>query len=458
MASSKLIVSVSGVRGIIGDSFTPEALQPYLRAFASMVPGSKIVMGSDSRPSAAWLRPLAHAALVAAGKQVIDLGLAPTPTVGFMVRKKRADAGLVLTASHNPIEYNGLKFFNKRGEFFTVEENKQLLTVLKKKAFVSQPVAKIGSVSTPEDPLADHLAALLKFFRPLLQRESVRKKKLKVVVDCCNGAASEIAPRLLAELGCQVVPLFDEPTKAFPRGAEPLPHNLRVLGKTVKAKKADLGFAIDPDADRLAVVDQTGTPLGEERTLVIAADAFFDSARGKARRGPYVVNLSTSMANDDVAKKHGVEILRTKIGEAHVVDRINQTSAPFGGEGNGGVIFPRIHPGRDAATAMAWMVLALSRTKQTISELNSTIPMYEVARDKLALADVTVKQALAAAKSAFKNANSVDRTDGLKFVWDDCWFHIRPSNTEPIVRLTAEAPTKKKASQLIAQARKAIAG
>jgi phosphomannomutase len=460
--SSQPIVSVSGIRGVIGESLTPEIALPYVRAFAAWVKGKKVVLGSDSRPSRSWLVPLVQAALVASGKEVIDLGIVPTPTVGMMVRKFKAAGGIVITASHNPIIYNGLKFFHGGGEFFTQADNARLKELYDRQAWVEADVKKLGKVVQETRALELHIEMVMKSLGKAAQAAPAgkkRAKKLKVVVDCCNGAGSIIAPALLRRLGCEVIALFTDPTQPdFPRGAEPVPAHLGALCRAVKKNKADLGFALDPDADRLAVVDERGIPLGEERTLTLSADAFFAGAKGKGRKGPFVVNLSCSMAMDDVAKRYGVEIRRTPVGEANVVEEMKKRNAPIGGEGNGGVIFPATHPGRDAATAIAWILIALRRHGGPISALNATYTDYAMIRSKVLLGKIPVAKALEAARKVFQDAKSVDDRDGLKFLWPDRWFHVRPSNTEPIIRMTAEAVTEKDAQTLIDRATQIVAG
>ncbi len=465
--TSRPIASVSGVRGVIGESLTPEIALPFVRAFAAAIKGKKVVLGSDSRPSRAWLYPLVESALVASGKEVHSLGICPTPTVGIAIRQLKAAGGIVITASHNPIVYNGLKFFHSGGEFFTEADNRRLQKILKSGKWLNPDVHGTGWLIEETGALDWHIKKVLKALgkaagadgrsgRASRGGKRGRAKVLKVVVDCCNAAGSVIAPKLLRELGCEVVELYTDPSKPFPHEPEPLPKNLKALGRTVRKHKADLGFALDPDADRLALIDEKGEPLGEERTLVLAADAFFTLAKGKDKKGPFVVNLSCSQAMDDVGTKHGVKVPRTRIGEAHVVAGIHKHGAPLGGEGNGGVIFPAVHPGRDAATAMAWILAALRLHGGTISELNATLPDYVMIRDKFSIAKLSLGKVLKAARAEFKDAEKVFDLDGLKFQWSDRWLHIRPSNTEPIVRMTAEAPTAAAAKTLMKRGGKAF--
>ena len=451
---SQLIVSVSGIRGVIGDSLTPEVALRYLRAFAASLKGKRVILGCDSRPSRSWLMPLAQSAFIASGKDVVDLGIVPTPTVGIMVRKYKAAGGLCITASHNPVIYNGLKFFHSGGEFFTKADNEKLKELYDKQAWIEADVKSLGRLFADDTALDVHIDLIMKKLGGALETpKGKRAKKLKVVVDCCNGAGSVIAPRLLRKLGFEVVELFVDPSQPdFPRGAEPVPDNLGLLCKAVKKHKADIGFALDPDADRLAIVSEKGKPLGEERTLTLAAAAFFASARGKDRKGPFVVNLSCSMAMDDVAQRYGIPIFRTAVGEANVVEGMRLHGAPIGGEGNGGVIFPATQPGRDAATAIAWILIALRRHGGTISELNESYPDYVMLRQKVSLGQIAVAQALNKARKIFADAQSVNDLDGLKFLWEDKWFHVRPSNTEPIIRMTAEAADAAQAQALLDRA------
>lgn len=448
--AAPLIVSISGVRGIAGASLTPEAVLPYLLAFARMQKGNRIVVGRDARPSARWLQPLVISALRAEGIDVIDVDLCPTPTVGMMTRKLRASGGICITASHNPIEYNGLKFFQSNGQFINAEMLAQLKDLMANPP-VRTTAPKIGALETCDDAGERHLETLLSAIPPPKKPRGART--LKVIIDCCNSAGATIAPDVADAYGSEFQVIHaDTHSYTFPRGPEPVPANLGKLRKAVLQEKADIGFAIDPDADRLALIDEKGRPLGEERTIVLAADAFLLLSKKKS---PLVVNLSTSLAMNDLAARHGVALHRTAIGEANVVKQMTAVKARIGGEGNGGVIVPAVQPGRDAATAIALILIGLQQRGGTLSEWNASIPNYAMEKAAIPLGNVTVARALKSFKEAFRQ-HPQDTTDGVKVTMEDRWVHLRPSNTEPIMRIFAEAPDKAAATDLIEKAAAAI--
>lgn len=446
------IVSVAGIRGIVGKSLVPDEYLRRLLAFATMVKGKKIVLGSDTRPSRTMLRHLAYAGLIAAGYEVIDLGICPTPTVGFMVRHLGADCGLAITASHNPIEWNAFKFFSRRGTFITKKENNVVEKIYNSRKFRLADVNTLGKITTIKEPLKPHLKKILHF----VDTSKIKKRKLKVVADCCNGAGSEIVPELLSRLGCQAKIINSDVERPFPRKPEPLPENLTQLCRAVKQFKADIGFALDPDADRLAIVDENGIPLGEERTLVICAYHFLNTRK----KSPLVVNISVTRAIDDVAKMFGVKVFRTPVGEANVVEKMLAIKALIGGEGNGGIIIPAVHPGRDASTGIAFVLEAMATANKPISLINQWVPDYVMLKTKIKRTpESDVKELLAKFEAGFKaDAKKIDRSDGVKIVLKDGnWVNARPSGTEPIIRIFAEAPTRRQARLLIRQAQQSLA-
>ncbi len=447
----KPIVSVAGVRGIVGKSLVPDDYLKRLMAFASMAKGSKIVVGGDTRLSRDMLRHLAFAGLIACGYEVHDLGICPTPTVGFMVRHLEADAGLAITASHNPVEWNAFKFFNNKGIFITKRENAVVQQRYEKGSFRLADVWNLGTVTEVKKPLEPHLKKIM----GAVNTRKIKRRKFKVVVDCVNGAGSVMMPAVLERLGCRVNAINTAMDKPFPHEPEPVPKNLDQLCDAVKKFKADIGFAVDPDADRLALVDRNGEPLGEERTLVLCAYHYL-SSRTKT---PLVVNLSVTRAIDDVADEFGVKVVRTQVGEANVVDKMPANRSKIGGEGNGGIIIPEIHPGRDAATGIAFILEAMADHKAAITELNARIPDYVMVKKKVKRApDADVDALLKKVENAFKSeAQNVDRQDGVKITLKNGnWVNARPSGTEPIIRIFAEAPTKKEATALTKQARAAL--
>lgn len=441
-----LMVSVAGIRGVVGESLVPEVALDYALAFASERAGETIVVGGDTRLSRPWLQRLVEGALISAGCRVVDIGICPTPTVGFTVRRLGAAGGVAITASHNPAEWNALKFFSARGVFLNQADFQRLKRRLDTRRYARARFDRIGTVVRDERAVEHHLRALLR----LTDVARIRRRRFRVAVDCVNGAGSVIAPALLRRLGCVVKLLHTETDQVFPHEPEPLPQNLGQLCRAVRAFRADVGFAIDPDADRLAVVDERGRPLGEDRTLTLAAEAWL-------RRGPtpVVVNLSTTMAVDDIARRFGVRVHRTRIGEAHVVDKMLRIGSQFGGEGGGGVIIPAVHPGRDAATAMAMVLEALARDpeRRPISALNADTPLYHIAKDRAALPRERIGAILRRLEALWPKPVTVCTLDGVKFMGPRWWVHVRASGTEPIVRIYCEASTKAEAERLRAQAR-----
>lgn len=439
------IVSVAGLRGIVGKSFTPEIIVPYIAAFADMLTRKRVVVGGDSRPSREWAQPVVESVLRARGVEVISIGLAPTPTVGMMVRHFKAGGGIAITASHNPSEWNGLKFFHSKGEFLTPQHHHRLVELMKHPK-TSKKAARVGKYTASNEAIEAHLETLLALLGPLLP---ARKRKLRIVLDCCNGAGSILAPLVATAFKSTAEIIFNNPGRTFPRGAEPLPENLKALTREVKLVGADFGAALDPDADRLALVDETGRPIGEERTLLLAADAYLAATGEKT---PLAVNLSTSQAIDVLAQKYGTTVTRTKIGEAHVLAGMKRVGATIGGEGNGGVILPAVHPGRDAATALALILIGLHvRRTKTLSAWNAEFPDFVMVKTKVALGSIPLRRTIQRAKSIFRDAVKVDETDGVKFVFADSFLHLRPSGTEPIIRIFVEAPDKLTAAQLLKQ-------
>ena len=445
------IVSVAGVRGIVGKSLVPDDYIRRLLAFASMVRGSRVVVGGDTRLSRDMLRQLAFAGLTAAGYTVIDLGICPTPTVGFMVRYLNADCGLAITASHNPVEWNAFKFFNRKGTFITKAENEIVQKIYEDRSFRLADVWGLGEVQAMRNPLQPHLKAVL----GNVDVRAIKQRGFRVAVDCCNGAGSEFIPMLLSKLGCEMRIINENMKKPFPHEPEPLPKNLTQLSRVMRRFKGDIGFALDPDADRLAIVDAHGSALGEERTLVIVANHFL-KYYGKS---PITVNLSVTRAIDDVADKFRVKVERTPVGEANVVERMLAIKGKIGGEGNGGIIIPEIHPGRDAATGIVMVLEAMAYSKASVTELNKCVPDYvmlkaKIERDPKAKVDVLLKKFERAFRSS---AQQVIKQDGVKIILKDGnWLNARASGTEPIIRIFAEAPTKNQAQQLLKEARAAI--
>lgn len=442
--ADELIVSVAGVRGIAGTALNAEVVARYAGAFARSRKGRTILVGGDSRRSRAWIQPIVMASILAEGKSPVPVGLMPTPTFGILARKHRAAGAIAITASHNPAPYNGLKFFSAKGVFLDAAGYEEVSAAMERRA--PSPMEYEASEPLDEwESLATHLECIAKVLPK-------RRGRLRVAIDACNGAGSKLSRMTAQAYGADPFMLNDDPTELFPHEAEPLPENLKQLRAAVKREKAAVGFAIDPDADRLALVDETGRAIGEERTLVLAADAYLSMAK---KKGPLVANLSSSRALEDVAAKHSVSVFRSKVGEAHVTALMAARKAPIGGEGNGGVILPAVHPGRDAATAIALILLGLHRFGGSLSEWNATIPDYALVKDKAPRAGLDTATIYERLRAAFPSA-TFDETDGLKLVWSDRWIHVRPSGTEPIVRIFAEAPKRGEAQGLVEQVREAM--
>jgi phosphomannomutase len=413
----------------------------YGRAFAAPRPGA-IAVGWDSRPGGDRLVDAVSMGVRDAGGTVVDLGVVPTPTVGLVVRTRGLAGGVVVTASHNPEEYNGLKFFSDRGVFLLGDEVERLFAAVDALEEAAAPPKRAASVDASRaagDPIGEHIALVLA--SSFVDREAIAAVAPRIVVDCVNAAGSVMLPRLLRELGCEVIELSTDTGAGFPRGAEPVPEHLEPLARAVVEAGAAAGFACDPDADRLAVVDEGGAPLGEEYTLSIATRVVLES-----RRGPIVANASTSRMMDDLAEEFDVELHRTPIGEINVVAKMEEVEAVVGGEGNGGVILPDVHMGRDAATAAALLATALARGN-TASGLAARFKRYASVKRKVRLDSATREGIVEAMKAAFPDG-LLDLTDGAKIAWPDRWIHARMSGTEPVVRVIAEAVSETEAEEL----------
>lgn len=442
------MISVAGIRGIVGDSLRVEDFFRYVLAFATLSGGGKIIVGSDSRVSGQMLRHLAYAALESAGCEVVDIGLVPTPTVGIMIRETNAAGGIAITASHNPAEWNAYKFFGSHGSFLDEKAKNELLRIAESGDFRRVDYRDLGQVRADDSAVKIHVDRIL----AAISTKAIIDRKFKVVVDCVNGVGRSVAEPLLAALGCEATFIYDEPTGLFPRNPEPLPENLKELGEAVRRAGADIGFAIDPDADRLAIVDENGEPLGEERTLVLAArTALAEHGAGKPA---LVVNLSTTRALDDVASEFGCEVTRTPIGEAWVVQQIIEKQALIGGEGNGGVIYPAVHPGRDAATGMALVLSGLAKAGVAVSKWNAQVPDYIMIKTKFPATPEAVGRLQELVGGAFSDADRLVTFDGVKAIFADKWVHVRPSGTEPVVRIFAEGPDVTVAQELIDRAQR----
>ncbi|MDZ7267161.1 MAG: phosphoglucosamine mutase [candidate division KSB1 bacterium] len=438
---SQLMISISGVRGVIGEGLTPEIVIAFAQAFGTYCNGGRVVIGRDSRVSGPMLHGLVTGSLLATGCEVVDLGIAPTPTTQFATEKQHSAGGIILTASHNPVMWNGLKLLAPDGLFLDEAEGAKVNTLRVNGSYARKSWEQLGRLTSYSNAVGDHLQAVLSL--PEINVEQIRRRRFKVVADCVNGAGGVIVPQLLEQLGCEAVYLNLEPHGRFPRNPEPMPENLGQLGRAVTAHHADLGLAVDPDADRLALVSEKGVPLGEEYTLALAVDFMLRRKRGKV-----VANVSTSRVLDDLAAKYGCPLERTKVGEINVARRMREVGAVIGGEGNGGVILPEVHLGRDAVVGIALILQHLSDAGMPLSELNRTLPQYTMCRRKLALPDKQKAAAVLQKLEEIYAHEQMDRLDGIKILRDRSWVQVRASNTEPILRVMSEAPTAEAAGHL----------
>ena len=410
-----IIRSISGVRGII-----------------------------DSRPSGEDLLDSFASELVRLGRDVIICGIAPTPTVQFMVERSEAAGGIIITASHNPIEWNGIKFVRSDGTFFHPNDCEQLFELFDKNKLLDDAKTP-GMVFPDQNSILKHSINTVEL--SCINLKAIKERHFKVVIDAVNGAGSEALPLLLEYLGCEVIKLYCDGNGEFKRGAEPLPENLIDLSKAVLDNNADIGFAVDPDADRLAVVDERGKPLGEEYTLVLAVEGYINNRR---KEEIFVTNLSTSLALDKLAEKYNCSVERSAVGEINVVQKMLALNSKLGGEGNGGVILKESHLGRDSLVGAAMVLNRMAQEKTEISRIHSSLPQFFIVKDKIILDGVDKEIVEKKVKKIFKDAK-INSEDGLKLTWNDSWLHIRASNTEPIMRIYAEAPSKKAAEKLIEQ-------
>ena len=463
--SDTLMISVSGIRGLVGIDLTPEMVARWAAAFGiwsrEQGAGSRkrdsVVLGRDARTSGPMFARAATAGLQSVGCAVIDVGLVATPTVQLAVEHHRAAGGIMLTASHNPIQWNALKFVGPDGIFLDTQAGtrvRELATGPDSAALQRAGYNAIGGVEADSDAISRHLAAVLALRG--VDVSAIKRRRFHVALDTVRGAGGAVMPALLKRLGCRVTAINLETDGRFPRPPEPVPENLKALGALVRRSKADVGIAVDPDVDRLAIVDEKGRPIGEDYTLAFAIRAVLgqrDAGRGKGKT--IVCNLSTSLVVEDAAKEFGAKVVRASVGEAHVARKIIALNAVIGGEGNGGVMYPALHVGRDAPVAGALLLGLLARERKTVSELVARAPRYAIVKAKVGRG-ARLEPVYDALRKKFADAQ-VDTQDGLRLGWSDRWLHVRPSGTEPIIRLIAEAPSGVDAERLIEEGRRLCA-
>ncbi len=443
---SRLMKSISGIRGIVGAGLDPESVARFAAAFGNYCEGGRVVLGRDTRPSGETMRHAVISGLMATGCEIVDVGIVPTPTVAILVEETKAAGGICITASHNPIQWNALKFFHSDGLFLGPEQAARHLEMAEQGPGYCG-WERLGSLSSREDACDIHVQRILAL--PLLNVPSLRKRNYRVALDCVNGAGSVMIPHLLQELGCDVVKIGCDSSGHFFREAEPTPENLELLSKTVAEGGFDLGIAVDPDADRLALVDSKGLALGEEQTLALCARFVL-----RHKKGPVVANVSSSAILDDVCEEAGVVLHRTRVGEINVSLRMREISAVIGGEGNGGVILPDLHLGRDAPVGAAMILQYMLEAGSGLRNLRDELPRYHMIKEKIELGERNGAETVAGIREAFAD-RKLDETDGLKILSDDgrSWVQLRASNTEPILRIFAEAQEAVKARELVDEVR-----
>ena len=457
--AEQLIISISGVRGIVGENLTAPIAADYGCAFGTFlkdkhgsqdrklsvcpVRGTKIsngvCIGRDSRPSGQMLKSAVAAGLCSVGIDVIDLAVVSTPGVSVMVKHLGCVGGVVITASHNPAQYNGIKLLLDNGVAPPADAAAQIRQYFFNKHFIPADSTHYGKVTSNDQTDATHIAKVL----AIIDKKTIAAKKFKVALDSVNGAGGRVAKKMLAELGCTVWAINDEPTGLFAHPPEPLAENLKDLCEQVMAEQADLGFGLDPDADRLAIVDENGTYIGEEYTLALAAKYIFSKRTGQA-----ATNLSTSRMIDDIAQKAGGQVIRTAVGEANVAAAMLEHNCIIGGEGNGGVIDLRVSPVRDSLVGMAFVLQLMAESGKTISQLVGDIGGYYMTKEKFAADNTMVPKILDLAKKTFVKAK-INMVDGCRFDFEDGWLHLRASNTEPIMRVIVETKNKQTAQKYI---------
>ena len=433
-----LKISISGVRGVVGDSLTPALLTRFAQAFGTYVGGGRVIVGRDTRTSGEMVCQAVVAGLLSSGCRIVDLGVCPTPTVQLLVRRFGARGGVAITASHNPAQWNALKFIGADGLFLGGASGRELLDIYHQGDYTKVAGSAMRPVEVRRDALDIHIAAVLDAVGPL----PAMTRRLRVAIDACNGAGSIVAPRLLEALGVDVVPLNVVPDGRFPRPAEPTPEALGELCRVVREHGCDIGFAQDMDADRLAVVSERGDPIGEELTLILATQQVLASTPG-----PVVTNVATTHALDAAVAAMGCQVSRSPVGEANVTEVMRRVGAVIGGEGNGGVIYPRINFARDSLVGMALILHRLAAQGRPVSELVAELPRLHMIKRQLTCPSHRIHDVLRLARQEYATF-PIDARDGVKVVTPDGWFLLRGSNTEPVLRLVVESGSERAASAL----------
>lgn len=442
--ASTLMKSVSGIRGIVGETVTPALINAVGSAFAAYCNFGTVVIGRDTRPTGPAIEKGLESSLVLSGCDVLNIGVVPTPTVQLMVEHFKADGGIVISASHNPIEWNAFKLIGSNGTFLTSSEIEKFFKLMEKD-FSYQKWDGVGTITHKTGSDDIHIKKVCS----VIDVEAVRSKHYRVALDSVNGAGSLITQKLLSELGCEVIPVHCEMTGIFPRGAEPVAKNLSILSNTVLRQKADIGFAQDPDADRLAIVAETGKPIGEEYTIALVVEHLLSRHAGRV-----VINLSTTKAVDDIALRHGAPVARTRVGEINVVEEMMRHGARIGGEGNGGVISPEIHLGRDSLAGIVYVLEMMADRGKPVSQLVSELPAYAMIKGSVSLTGKGIDESLLPRIKQEFSGQKISSIDGLRVEFLEHphfkggWVHLRPSNTEPIFRIIAEGRNEDQAKAI----------
>ena len=445
-----LIRSISGIRGLVKEDLNRDAIIQYANALHTTLKPGVVYAGRDSRPSGETIIEIMIEELLKRGRTVIYCGIVPTPTIQFMVHTTEAVGGFIITASHNPIDWNGIKFVREDSTFFHLKDCEKLFGDADNFTPDSLHEQEKGMLWEEKNAIHKHTVKCTSL--ECINLDNIRQKKFKVVIDAVNGAGSHAFPAMLELLGCEVIILNCEPNGEFTRGTEPLPEQLLGLSEKVINHQADVGFAVDPDADRLAVVDENGQPLGEEYTLVLAADGYLNTMQTKEK---FVTNLSTSLALDKLATSRKCSVERAEVGEINVVNKMNDIGANLGGEGNGGVILRECHLGRDSLVAATMVLNRMSQSEDSLSAIYHTLPQYKIVKDKISIKGLDKELLLSKVNDLFPEAEK-NTSDGLKFIWEGKWIHLRSSNTEPIMRIYAEASSEQEAQELILKIKRIV--
>lgn len=437
-----LKIGISGVRGVVGETFTPELVVGFAQAFGTYLGPGRILVCRDSRPSGPMVSSAVMAGLLATGCDVVDLGICPTPSLQLAVQWLGADGGISITAGHNPTQWNALKFVRRDGLYLTPGQAEELLDIYHQGRFEKATWDRMRTRVEPGEAIQHHLDVLSASF----DLAAARTRRLKVAVDCCNGSCSLLAPRWLAELGCQVLAINDDPSMPFPHTPEPKPETAVQVRALVKAGCADLGLVHDADGERLGLVDETGAALSEEVTLALATDVAL-----RHRVGAVVTNVSTTMAIDRIASQYGATVVRTPVGQAHISEAILEHGAVIGGEGNGSVAVPRVQASHDSAAATGLLLCHLAESGTPLSVLAAALPQLTMLKEHVAIEPSVIFSALQEFRNAVQDEPgvAVDFSDGVKVAFPDGWVHVRASNTESMIRLIVEADTPARAAELM---------